>query len=189
MLREPKMMGISGPASTNQTGLLGHELDVVLVAKPARLRMRQPALIDAVGNGYRLSPAAAPVTKKVGPRISPAMTIRRRRQPRFRALPSWPGMHPRRAAHRPRSGCSWRRGSVAPSSRPRRLKQSPPIQSAIAGTERPMLRPRGLAWPTAKPLTHGDGTAFAGGYRRPPFSRSCRGLPAAPVQRSGRWAP
>jgi hypothetical protein len=33
--------------------LFGHEFDVVLVAKAARLGMGQPALINAVGNGYR----------------------------------------------------------------------------------------------------------------------------------------
>ena len=37
MLREPKVMGVRGPAPTNQTGLFGHEFDVVLVPKPTRL--------------------------------------------------------------------------------------------------------------------------------------------------------
>ena len=51
MLCKPKMMGICRSASANKTGLLGHELDVVLVAKAARLGMGQ---IDAVGTGCRL---------------------------------------------------------------------------------------------------------------------------------------
>jgi hypothetical protein len=37
MLREPKMMGICGPASANQTRQFGDEFDVGLVAKAARL--------------------------------------------------------------------------------------------------------------------------------------------------------
>ncbi|MGO9330028.1 MAG: hypothetical protein ACLQJ0_18165 [Steroidobacteraceae bacterium] len=51
MLCEAQMMGICWPASANQTRLFGHELDVVLVAKAARLGMGQ---IDAVGTGCRL---------------------------------------------------------------------------------------------------------------------------------------
>jgi hypothetical protein len=64
-----------------------------------------------------------------------------------------------------------------------------PIPSAIAGTERPMLRPRGLAWLTAKPLMHGDVTAFVGwntGDRR--SADHYRGRPVAPVLHSGRQA-
>ena len=54
MLCKPKMMGICRSASANKTGLLGHELDVGLVAKAARLGMGQPALIDAVRNACTL---------------------------------------------------------------------------------------------------------------------------------------
>ena len=54
MLCKPKMMGIRETSSANKTGLLGHELDVGLVAKAARLGMGQTALIDAVGTGCRL---------------------------------------------------------------------------------------------------------------------------------------
>ncbi len=39
VLREPQMMGIGGPAAANQARLFGHELEVVLVTKAARLRM------------------------------------------------------------------------------------------------------------------------------------------------------
>ena len=38
MLREPKMMGIGRAAAAHQTGLLGYEFAVVLVAKPTRFR-------------------------------------------------------------------------------------------------------------------------------------------------------
>ena len=38
MLGKPKVMCIRRPAPTNQTGLLGNEFDVGLVAKPTRLR-------------------------------------------------------------------------------------------------------------------------------------------------------
>ena len=53
MLCKPQMMGIGWSAAANQTRLFGHEFDVVLVAKAARLGMGQPALINAVGNGCR----------------------------------------------------------------------------------------------------------------------------------------
>ena len=51
VLREPQMMGIGWNAAANQARLFGHELDVVLVTKAARLRMHQLALVDALGNG------------------------------------------------------------------------------------------------------------------------------------------
>ena len=51
MLGEAQMMGICGPAAANQTRLFGHQLDVVLVTKATRLRMGQPALVNAVGIG------------------------------------------------------------------------------------------------------------------------------------------
>jgi hypothetical protein len=52
MLREPQMMGIGGPTVANQKRLYGHELDVGLVTKAARLGMDQLALVDAIGNGH-----------------------------------------------------------------------------------------------------------------------------------------
>ena len=52
VLREPQMMGIGGPAAADQARLFGHELDVGLVTKAARLGMDQLALVDAVGSGY-----------------------------------------------------------------------------------------------------------------------------------------
>ena len=51
VLREPQMMGIRGSAAANQARLFGHELDVLLVAKAARLGMNQLALVDAPGTG------------------------------------------------------------------------------------------------------------------------------------------
>jgi hypothetical protein len=50
MLCEPKMMGIRGTSSANQTGLLGHEFDVGLVPKPSRLWERQQAFVNTVGS-------------------------------------------------------------------------------------------------------------------------------------------
>jgi hypothetical protein len=44
VLREAQMMGIRGPAAANQARLFGHELDVFLVTKAARLGMGQSAL-------------------------------------------------------------------------------------------------------------------------------------------------
>ena len=52
-LGEPQMMGIGGRAAANQARLFGHELDVAFVTKTARLRMRQLALVDAIGDGGR----------------------------------------------------------------------------------------------------------------------------------------
>ena len=52
VLREAQMMGVYGPAAADQTGLFGHEPDVLLVTKAARLGMGQPTLVDAVGNGW-----------------------------------------------------------------------------------------------------------------------------------------
>jgi hypothetical protein len=52
VLREAQVMGVCGPAAANQTRLFGHEPDVLLVTKAARLGMGQPALVDAVGNGW-----------------------------------------------------------------------------------------------------------------------------------------
>ena len=49
MLREAQVVGVCGPAPTNQARLFGHELDVLLVTKAAWLRMDQPALVNAVG--------------------------------------------------------------------------------------------------------------------------------------------
>jgi len=49
VLREAQMMGIRGPSAADQARLFSHKLDVVLVTKPARLGMGQPALVDAVG--------------------------------------------------------------------------------------------------------------------------------------------
>src|SRR5271154_2047107 len=50
VLREAQMMGIRGPAAANQTGLFGHEPDVVPVTNPARFGMGQQALVDAVAD-------------------------------------------------------------------------------------------------------------------------------------------
>ena len=55
-LREAQMMGICRPAAANQARLFGHELDVFLVAKAARLGMGQSALVDAVGNSCLVGP-------------------------------------------------------------------------------------------------------------------------------------
>ena len=59
VLREAQMVGIWRPAPTNQARLFGHELDVLLVTKAARLRMGELALVNAIGGGcpggpYRL---------------------------------------------------------------------------------------------------------------------------------------
>ena len=51
MLREPQVMGVRGSAAANQARQLGHELDVLLVAKATRLGMDQLALVDALGTG------------------------------------------------------------------------------------------------------------------------------------------
>ena len=60
MLREAQMMGVCRPAAANQARLFGHEPDVLLVTKAARLGMGQLALVDAVGNGcLRRAPLAA----------------------------------------------------------------------------------------------------------------------------------
>ena len=52
MLREAQMVCVYGPAPANQTRLFCHEPDVLLVTKAARLGTGQPALVDAVGNGW-----------------------------------------------------------------------------------------------------------------------------------------
>jgi hypothetical protein len=44
VLREAQMMGVFGPAAADQSGLFGHEPDVLLVTKAARLGMGQPTL-------------------------------------------------------------------------------------------------------------------------------------------------
>ena len=59
VLREAQVVGVCRPAPTNQARLFGHELDVLLVAKAARLRTGKPALVNAIGCGccggpYRL---------------------------------------------------------------------------------------------------------------------------------------
>jgi hypothetical protein len=51
VLREPQVMGVRGSTATNQARLIGHELDVLLVAKAAGLGMDQLALVDATGTG------------------------------------------------------------------------------------------------------------------------------------------
>jgi hypothetical protein len=51
MLREPQVMGVCGPAATNQARLFGHGLDVLLVANATGLGMDQLALVDAPGRG------------------------------------------------------------------------------------------------------------------------------------------
>ncbi len=51
VLREAQMMGIRGPPAADQARLLSHEFDVDLVTAATRLRVREPALIDAFGNG------------------------------------------------------------------------------------------------------------------------------------------
>ena len=51
VLREAQMVGVCRPAPANQARLFGHEPDVLLVTKAARLGMGQPALVDAIGSG------------------------------------------------------------------------------------------------------------------------------------------
>jgi hypothetical protein len=51
VLREPQVMCIRRSAAANQARLIGHELDVLLVAKAAGLGMNQLALVDAPGTG------------------------------------------------------------------------------------------------------------------------------------------
>ena len=64
MLREAQMMGVCRPAPANQTRLFGHEPDVLLVTKAARLGMGQPALVDAVGNGCPVGPTGLPLERR-----------------------------------------------------------------------------------------------------------------------------
>ena len=52
VLREAQMMSICRFAPTNQARLFGHEFDVLLVTEAARFGMGQPALVDALGNGW-----------------------------------------------------------------------------------------------------------------------------------------
>jgi hypothetical protein len=52
-------VGVCRPAPTNQARLFGHELDVLLVTKAARLRTGKPAFVNAIDGGcfggpYRL---------------------------------------------------------------------------------------------------------------------------------------
>ena len=56
VLGEAQMMGVCRPAPTNQASLFGHELDVLLVAKAAWLRMGKPALVNAIGSGCPREP-------------------------------------------------------------------------------------------------------------------------------------
>ena len=46
-LREPQVMRIGGAAAANQTGLSGDISDVVSVAEPTRLGMRQETLVNS----------------------------------------------------------------------------------------------------------------------------------------------
>jgi hypothetical protein len=61
VLREAQMMGICGPAPPNQTRLFGHEFNVLLVTKAARLGMHQLTLVDAVSSGCPLGPHGPPL--------------------------------------------------------------------------------------------------------------------------------
>ena len=49
VLREAQMMGIEGLTAANQAWLLGHELDVVLVANAARLRIARARSCRCLG--------------------------------------------------------------------------------------------------------------------------------------------
>jgi len=49
-LCEAQVVGIRGPTTANQTGLLGHMSNVLAVANPARLGQRQHTLIDLPGS-------------------------------------------------------------------------------------------------------------------------------------------
>ena len=51
VLRETQVMGVRGPSAADQTRLLSHKFDVVLVAAATRLRVCQLALVDAIGSG------------------------------------------------------------------------------------------------------------------------------------------
>ena len=66
VLREAQMMGICGPAPANQTRLSGHQLDVLLVTKAARLGMHQLTLVDAVSSGCPLGPHGLPLARRRG---------------------------------------------------------------------------------------------------------------------------
>jgi hypothetical protein len=50
-LREPKMMGIAGLASTDKAGLRSDELEMRLVAVTSRFADRQHAFVDAASGG------------------------------------------------------------------------------------------------------------------------------------------
>ena len=63
VLREAQMMSICRPAPTNQARLFGHEFDVLLVTKAARLRMGQPTLVDAIGSGCPGGPHRLPLER------------------------------------------------------------------------------------------------------------------------------
>jgi hypothetical protein len=49
-LRKAQVMGVRGPATTNQTGLLGHVSNVLTVTNPTQLRQRQHTLVDYIGS-------------------------------------------------------------------------------------------------------------------------------------------
>src|SRR5271169_2343539 len=50
-LREAQMVGVRGASTAYQTWLFGNKLEMVLVANAPRLRVDQPAFVDAMGNG------------------------------------------------------------------------------------------------------------------------------------------
>ena len=91
VLREPQMMGIGWNAAANQARLFGHELDVVLVTKAARLRMRSAGSCRCPWQRMlprRVLGTAAQLTQVTGARMKLAITVRRRYQRRYQITAS-----------------------------------------------------------------------------------------------------